>query len=99
MSGGVVPGGIWRRADCAIAVIWAMAALTDAPCWRKTLMTPMPLYEVDSMCSMSLTVTLMERSWMYTMRGMLMLGKMSVGVRSSTKGVSSKRSSAATTNV
>ena len=66
---------------------------------------------------MSLTVTLMERSWMYTMRcstseasrpvycqmtlttWMLMLGKMSVGVRSSTKGVSSNSTMAPTTNV
>ena len=36
---------------------------------------------------------------MTLMTGMLMLGKMSVGVRSSTNGVSSKSSSAATTNV
>jgi len=63
ISGGVWPGGICRNTVWAMAVICATAAGTDAPGCKKTLMMPMPLYEVDSMCSISLTVTLSARSW------------------------------------
>src|SRR5579863_4342567 len=62
IKGGCWPGGIDRSTVCAIAVIWATADGTEAPGWRKTLITPIPLYEVDSTCSMSLTVMLMARS-------------------------------------
>jgi len=69
------------------------------------------------MCSMSFTVALRARSWLYTTRcsisvafkpaycqmtlmtGMLIAGKMSVGVRRITNGVSSSNTNAATTNV
>ena len=42
-NGGVQPGGIERKTVWQIAVISATAALTEAPGWKKTLMTPMPL--------------------------------------------------------
>ena len=47
-----------------MAVIWATPASTEAPGCRKTLMTPTPLYAFDSMCSMSLTLALIDRSWL-----------------------------------
>src|ERR1043166_1503787 len=117
ISGGVCPGGIWRKIVCATAVTWATPASTEPPGCKNTLITPAPLNELDSICSTSLTVALRERSWLYTMRcstswasnpvycqimlitGILMAGKMSVGVRNNTSGVSSNNASAATTNV
>ncbi len=85
--------------------------------WKNTLITPIPLSDWDSICSMSLTVVVIPRSLMVAMRdaicsadmpvqpqmmlttGMLMLGKMSVGVRKMTTGLTSKIISATTTNV
>ena len=43
INGGCVPGGIWRKTVCAMDVICATAADTDALGCKKTLMTPMPL--------------------------------------------------------
>jgi hypothetical protein len=34
ISGGVAPGGICRTADCAIAVVCAIACATSAPGYR-----------------------------------------------------------------
>ena len=31
ISGGTAPGGIWRTAVCAIAVVWAIACATSEP--------------------------------------------------------------------
>ena len=62
ISGGVWPGGICRMIVCAMAVTCATPPSTDAPGWRKILITPTPLNAFDSMCSMSLTVALSDRS-------------------------------------
>ena len=117
INGGVCPGGIERSNVWQMAVICATPASTDAPGCRNTLMTLMPLYAVDSMCSMSLTVVVSGRSQLYMIRcstscalsppycqmtlttGMLMDGKISVGVHSRINGVNSRSNSAATTNV
>jgi hypothetical protein len=51
-----------------VAVICATPVSIEAPCLRKTLMTPAPLYAVDSTCSMLSTIAEIMRSWGYTMR-------------------------------
>ena len=56
-----MPGGICRTTTCAIAVTWAFATATSTPGWKNTLTMPMPVYEVASMCSMSLTVVVSAR--------------------------------------
>src|SRR3954467_3776723 len=61
-SGGVMPGGSCRTWVCTAATVWAMAAWMFALGWKKTLMTVMLGSEVDSMCSMSLTVVVRPRS-------------------------------------
>ena len=64
----MVPGGMMRVIVWLMAVIWATAASTLAPGWKKTLMTPTPARDWDSMCSMSLTVVVIARSLRVTMR-------------------------------
>ena len=116
-SGGVVPGGRPRTVVCTIAVTWASAVWMLACGRKKILMTPTPATDCDSMCSMSLTVMVMPRSELVTMRsamseganppkfhttlttGMLMSGKISTGVRSTTIGVRMMSTSAITTKV
>ena len=68
MSGGVMPGGRVRTAAWQIAVICAMAMSIFTFGWKNTLITPIPLSDWDSMCSMSLTVVVIPRSLMVTMR-------------------------------
>jgi hypothetical protein len=47
---------------CEIAVTWALAVRMSTLGWKKILMTPKPLKELASMCSMSLTVVVRARS-------------------------------------
>ena len=67
-SGGDIPGGSWRSWVWPIATTWASAVWMLAFGWKKTLMTEMPLSEVDSMCSMSLTVVVRLRSFCAAIR-------------------------------
>ena len=53
MSGGWVPGGIWRMEVCETAVICAIGDVHFAPGWKKILVMLVPLTVCDSMCSMS----------------------------------------------
>ncbi len=94
----MVPGGRARSSVWAMELICASAISGLTLGWKNTLMTATPLYDCDSMCSMSLTVVVMARSVTVTMRfsmssgvspvydhtrlitGILMLGKMSLGV-------------------
>ena len=62
MSGGVMPGGSWRTCGCIAATTCAMAVWMLAVGWKNTLITVLPTSEVDSMCSMSLTVVVRPRS-------------------------------------
>ena len=62
MIGGVTPGGNCFRMVCEIAVTCACAALMLTVGWKKTLTTPVPGSDCDSMCSMSLTVVDSARS-------------------------------------
>src|ERR1700723_4508898 len=98
MNGGGGPGGSERNCTWLIEVTSATALPMSTCGWKKILMTAMPLSDCDSMCSMSLTVVVMPRSLLKTMRvdiswaerpvychttvttGMLILGKMSVGI-------------------
>src|SRR5205809_247131 len=68
ISGGVVPGGIVRRRVWLIAVTSASAAPMLASGWKKTRISPTPAIDCDSMCSMLLTVVVIARSEMVTMR-------------------------------
>ena len=68
MNGGVVPGGKQRNCTWLMAVTWATALPMFTCGWKKILMIPMPLSDCDSMCSMSLTVVVMPRSLLETMR-------------------------------
>ena len=63
MSGGVMPGGSCRTCACSIATTCAIAVWMLAVGWKNTLMTLMLASEVDSMCSMSLTVVVRLRSF------------------------------------
>ncbi len=67
-SGGVMPGGSWRSWACSIATTCAIAVWMFAVGWKKTLMIVMPASDVDSMCSMSLTVVVRLRSFCAAMR-------------------------------
>jgi len=67
-SGGVMPGGIWRTIACTEEVTWASAVWMLASGWKNTLITAMPASDCDSMCSMSLTVVVSERSLTLVMR-------------------------------
>src|SRR5665213_381037 len=68
MSGGVAPGGRFFTWVCAMATTWAMAVWMLALGWKNTLITVIPASEVDSMCSMSLTVVVRLRSVCPAMR-------------------------------
>src|ERR1019366_7840075 len=68
MNGGVVPGGSWRSCTWEMAVTWATAAPIFTWGWKKTLIMATPLSDCDSMCSTSLTVVVMARSLLNTMR-------------------------------
>ena len=68
MNAGAVPGGIWRVVVCATAVNSAIASSTRAPGWKKILVMLRPFMVWDSMCSMSLTVVVSERSYWVPMR-------------------------------
>ena len=76
ISGGVVPGDMPRVIVCEIAVTCASAVWMLAPGRKNTLTTPTPLSEVDSVCSMSLTSVVMERSELVTMRSAISVGSM-----------------------
>ena len=67
-SGGVMPGGSWRTCVCTAATVCAIADWMFAFGWKKTLMTEMLGSDVDSMCSMSLTVVVNPRSLEAAMR-------------------------------
>ena len=62
MRGGVTPGGSWRSSVCEIATTWASAVWMLAVGWKNTLTTVTLCSDVDSMCSMSLTVVVRLRS-------------------------------------
>src|SRR5689334_6376894 len=99
LIGGVVPGGMVRSRVWLMAVTSALAAPMLASGWKKTRIRPTPASDCDSMCSMLLTVVVIARSEMVTIRpstsfgesplncqmtemtGMLISGKMSMGVR------------------
>ncbi len=63
MQGGVVPGGIWRTLAVPTAVNCAIAMSILAPGWKNTLVILRPFTVCDSMCSMSLTAVVSERSY------------------------------------
>ena len=67
-SGGVMPGGSCRTWVCIDATVCAMAVWMFAVGWKNTLMTLTPASDVDSMCSMSLTVVVRPRSLWPAMR-------------------------------
>ncbi len=69
-----MPGGSGRRMVCDSAVISAIDVSTRVPGCRNTLMTATPGYDVDSMCSMSLTVVVIARSSIVTMRSAISCG-------------------------
>ena len=62
MKGGFVPGGMPRSTACEMAVTWPSASSMLTPGWKKTLTTAIPRSDCDSMCSMSLTFVVSERS-------------------------------------
>ena len=74
-SGGVVPGGSCRSCVCAMAVTCATALATLTLGWKKILMTPMPFSDCDSMCSMSFTVVVSERSLWTVIRSAICWGE------------------------
>ena len=51
-----------RSMVCDCAVICARAISTLALGWKYTRITATPLYDCDSMCSISLTVVVSDRS-------------------------------------
>ena len=71
-----MPGGSGLRMVCERAVICAIAPSTLVPGCRKTRITATPGYDVDSMCSMSLTAVVRKRSWMLTIRSAISCGGM-----------------------
>src|SRR5712671_6941239 len=68
ISGGVVPGGMVRSRVWLMAVTSALAEPMLASGWKKTRISPTPASDCDSMCSMLLTVVVIARSEMVTMR-------------------------------
>ena len=76
--GGVMPGGRPRTVDWQIAVICAMAMSIFTFGWKNTLITPIPLSDSDSICSMSLTVVVIPRSLTVTMRDAISCADMPV---------------------
>src|SRR4051812_31486088 len=75
MPGGNIPGGSVRRIVCESAVICAIAISTFAFGCRNTRITETPLYEVDSMCSMSLTVVVIALSSTVMTRSVISFGE------------------------
>ena len=63
-----MPGGSCRTCVCSAATTCAMAVWMFALGWKKTLMIVMPASDVDSMCSISLTVVVSPRSFWAAMR-------------------------------
>ena len=78
MSGGVMLGGSTRNTVCWMEVISATASSILTFGWKNTLMTPMPLTDWLSMCSMPLTVVVIARSEMLMTRVSMSLGEMPV---------------------
>src|SRR6266567_8728845 len=74
ISGGVVPGGRPRTMTCMLAVTCESAVWMFAPWRKKILTTPTPFTDCDSMCSISLTVIVVTRSELLTMRSAISLG-------------------------
>src|SRR5271155_2561679 len=74
ISGGVAPGGNIRSRVWLIAVTCATACSILTLGWKKTLMTAKPGYEIDSWCSMSLTVVFIARSLIVTKRRSISCG-------------------------
>ena len=69
MNGGVVPGGRLPQHGLRHRRHLGDRQLDLArPGWKKTLTTEMPRSDCDSMCSMSLTVVVSDRSKLETMR-------------------------------
>ena len=62
------PAARIRRIVWFTAVTCATAASIFAPGWKNTLMTEMPLTDCDSMCSISFTAVVIERSLMVVNR-------------------------------
>src|ERR1022692_3331847 len=62
MEGGVMPVGSECSTACEAAANCATAASTLALGWKKILMMDKPGSDCDSMCSMSLTDVVKERS-------------------------------------
>src|SRR5438874_3658690 len=75
IRGGVVPGGIVLRRVWLMAVTSASADPMFASGWKKTRIRPTPASDCDSMCSMLLTVVVIARSEMVTMRPSTSLGE------------------------
>ena len=74
-SGGVVPGGSWRNLGLRDGRdLRHRVADVDARL-EEDLMTEMPFSDCDSMCSMSLTVVVSERSLSVTMRSAICSGE------------------------
>ncbi len=69
-----MPGGIDLSTVPLIALTCATAASIFAPGWKKTLMTPTPVSDWLSMCSISLTVVVNDRSLTVTMRDSMSAG-------------------------
>ncbi len=63
ISGGCMPGGRLRSCAVPTATTSATAIGMLAFGWKKILMMDMPFNERDSMCSMSLTVAVIRRSF------------------------------------
>ena len=57
-----MPVGRECNTDCEAAANWATAASTLALGWKKILMMDRPGRDCDSMCSISLTEVVKERS-------------------------------------
>jgi hypothetical protein len=64
----VVPVGSWRSWVWETAVTWAIARSIRARGWKKILTTATPRSDCDSMCWMSSTVVVSDRSVTETMR-------------------------------
>ena len=67
-KGGVMPGGSCLSSVCTAAVVCARPAWMFAVGWKNILITATPESEVESMCSMSLTMVVSARSVWPVMR-------------------------------
>ena len=68
MNGGVIPGGMTFSSVWQVAVTWATAASIRAPGWKYTRITPTPVSDWLSTCSMSFTAVVSTRSVTRTSR-------------------------------